>query len=447
MSEFSSLNGYDVKDATARSAISEAQGDIQNLESARQGIIGVSRQQDTNDYWIIYSPDYDHFYTCGEKLPDGVGSDASSLFKIGDTYYYMYSNGYRMTTDLQTWSDNIHIPSDKLPGRRMWANTLYHDEDTGIVYIYSAFQYNDDTATNTLGRPTYYFKIVYQTATIDPDTKQLIIDPTTHDLIYNEGSSYIDPYVIKDSRLGLVIAYKDELETNIYTATMSSPTSVNNGAIGTPAIGIEAPQLMEVQDQLICFFHMYTVIHTNVIHNGEAAYPPAGIVGYFYVRLLDNYNMVSQSGRGLIPINSTTPLRHPGLMPADAGALNLIQKIGVNTAPSIVNNNRNSGNYAANGAANVGVPSSGTLTNLPCLNYILHQSYSPATVTLRPILKYEPFRFFLTAGTTITWSEDSAIQSSCKGKSYTAQKSEWHTIYPDARDALGGMFVPVDPEQ
>lgn len=432
MSEFSSLNGYDVKDATARSVISEAQGDIQNLKSARQGIIGISREEDTNNYWVIYSPDGDHFYTCGEKLPSGLTTDASALFYLKGRYYYFGNHRYAFSTDLKNWSQVYEYPIDQ--SRREWANTVYYDEDTDTLYIYSAYQYMDGTVTPILGGQTYHFEIVCRTATIDDESGVITVDPTVHEIIRDDNDAFIDPFVIKDSKLGLVIAYKSDYRSIIMTQTMSDPLHVNNDIVECPVVGIEAPQLIESQGKLMCFFHM----NTTAYFDGIDGTPPNHICGYFYVRFGDE--ITTEAQRGLIPIKSTVPLRHPGLCLCPEGGLSDIQALGVNTMRAVAGGNRPT---VMGGLKNVGVYDNKRIINTPDIVYIFHGS---RTVELCTALREEPFRFFIRSGSTITWKTGSWIQASKVGKSYTADRDEWMTLYPDARDALGGMFVPVDPE-
>lgn len=403
---------------------------INALQSGNSGLIGISRDSSvTTDYYVLYSPDGEKFYQCGEKMEGGF-SDASSLIEIKGRFYYFGSNLYRVTDDFVTWQNYTTINSTY--DRYVWANTAYYDAETDTVYIYGAYQYNDDTLPTPFGGTTYYFKIAYQTATINADGT-LNIDPTVHDLIYDEGETYIDPYVVKDPYLGFIIAYKNEATSKVSVCQMSSPTTVSGTPVECPAVGIEAPQLVSTPLGVICYVDGYA-LH-NQIKTGIENMP--GVSAYFVVSYKNT--LMPPDTMGLVPISAPMTLRHLGLMPCTGRALYCAQQLGIKAYPPFPTNSAS----ILNGLSmySTRLVESPTLVNFP---YALYTIPVSKTVTIKLEFKNEPLRLYIQKGVTVTWGDDSTIQSSCKGKTYTPTKDEILTLYADSVHLSSSMWVPYD---
>lgn len=408
--------------------------DIDKLQNNSWGLVGISRDSSTGTVnHILYSPDGEKFYECG-TMPNGVGSDSNALTEIEGKFYYFGNGVYTFTEDFSTW-ETVRTVNHNYNGemsRRLWSNSAYYDEQNEIVYIYGAYQYNDDSATTPYGGSTYYFKICYQTATVNEDGT-LNIDSTEHELIYDDTDSFIDPYVAKDPNLGYLIAYKSELTAKVTIKKMSSLTSADGTSVTNPIQGIEAPQLVTTPFGTLCYVDGYALQNRNDtdIQNLET------VSGYFPVSYKGTMYSVNQLG--LCPIYAPITLRHLGVMPCSKKAFYRMQQLGITTQ---IPTSSSRYDYM-NGLMTISLSASSTpkIVNFP---YALYSIVGNKTVTVKTAFKDVPLRIYVRKDVVITWSNDSTIQSGCKNKTYTAPHDEILTLYPDGRDSQGGMWVPID---
>lgn len=427
-------DNWDGTIADISSRIEENYNLISDIKSAKWGLLGISREGSSgNNYHLVYSPDGEKFYHCA-KIPAGIGTDASSLTEIKGKFYYFGNNRYSFTEDFVNWAPTEYINTNYGGAQwRLWANTAYYDEDNETLYIYGAYQYSDDTFITPSGNTDYYFKIGYQTAIVNPDGT-LNIDPTVHDLLYDDGESYIDPFVAKDPYMGYLLAYKNEVTRKVRVRQMTSLTSVGSGEIENPADGIEAPQLVTTSFGTICYVDGYGL---GVPAKTDISGIPR--MSAYFLASYEGHFMNSNNLMGLMPIYAPFELRHLGVMQCSKNAFYLAQQLGIETQiPSVCSD------YGVlNGPRIISVSSSTSpvLVNFP---FALYSVPTSKTLTIRTDFKAEPIRLYVRKGITITWSNDSTIQSSCKGETYTPPTDQILTLYPDTRDNLGGMWVPID---
>lgn len=397
------------------------------LTNQKCGLIGFAvDNSDNHKGYLNYSLDGVNFLKVGTAYTDLV-NDASSMFEINGVFYILSNNFYRYSTDLVTWSDKIYINPNY--SRRIWASALYYDPVLETVYVYSSYQYNDDTLTTPYGGTSYYFKIAYQTATINSDGS-LNIDDTVHDILYDEGESYIDGYVLNDKYLGFIMAYKNEATAYISIRKMNSATIIADTVQTCPAKGIEAPQLIQTQDGVVCYCECYAI--GNVNYTGIDM--PRSCA-YFHVSLKNT--LYEGKLMGLVPIKTTYRTRHMGICKPSKIAYRKILQLGIYGDTPFIAWNEN----VRNGRASYTIQNNSILINLP---YTYYQLTGSRTVTLKPSYKYEHYYIFGRKGNVVTWSNDSDIQSSCKGHTYTFTEDKLLDIIPDARDAIGGTWVPID---
>ena len=409
--------------------ISDLQSSIQDIEDESVGLLCIGRDGGTSDKWIVYSADGINFNSV-KKLPSGIGGDSSSVIEIEGRFYLFGNNMYWYSEDLETWSAVNTIKSD-YEYERIWGSSAYYDSENELIYIYSAYQYSNDTFTNAVGATTHYFKISYQTATINEDGT-LNIDSTIHDLLYTVDESYIDPSVTKDKYLGLIFAYKDEKTCQVTTVLMNSLTSLSSSSVTNSAVGVEAPQLVSLNFGTVCYIDGYSMNNaslTNIsgLPNVASCY-----------RLNYKTTKYTQAQSGLVNITSDIAYRHLGITKCSKKAYTLLAKMGLFSYPKCNSSNKTIGNGVANYSINA---NNSVLVNFPCTMYSLTTNY---TLVIKPYFKEIPIRLRLSKGITVTWSNDSLIQSSIKGKSFTPSEDVFLTIYPDARDVNGGMFLPIN---
>ena len=427
------LDGMDTTIGGIENDIDAVETNVTKLQSNANGLIGIQKDTAHNKWCLYYSPDSINFNYVAD-LPSGVGTDASALFEIKGKYYLVGNNRYWITEDFVTWSDMYYIKTG-YTYNYIWASAFYYDEDNELLYIYSSYQYNNDTTTSPFGGTCYYFKIGYQTATINDDGT-LNIDGTIHDLIYNVGDSYIDPYVAKDPYMGYIIAYKDELAGKVHVAQMNSLTSVSSNDKTCVAFGVEAPQLVTDETGTICYVDGYGIAHSS--KTGISSLPVGR--GYAY-RCSNLGSLYAEKYTGLLPVKTPITYHHMGIMRCSAKALYLVEQLGVKTSL----NSTLSGEFylGDNAVKNVSISSVATplLVNFPNVQYICP---SNKTIILKPELKGEAYRIYAFKNTVITWSNDSAVQSSCKNKTYTVPHDGLIQFYPDGGDILTGTWCPID---
>lgn len=409
--------------------------EIQNLLSAKTGLIGITKT--LGNYYLVYSPDGNNFYSCGDGLGASFGNDASHLCKIGDYYYYVSTNNYRFSKDLINWSDKYQIKTgrtgDTSGGQAVWGNFIMYDETSEKVYAYSAFQYNSNTVVNAVGSTTHYFKICYQEGTLNDD-HTITWDQTEQDLLYDSGESYIDPFVINHPTLGWIIAYKDEKLCQIKIGKMSSKFGPVTNIVTAPVQGVEAPKLiMDKNGSVICYVDGYNIFNTNLT-GGTTGLPY--LDGYFYV--VFEGSMVATTKMGLIPIKESSEYRHLGLMKCEAGDIVNIQKIGINSFPDF-----DTRGYKM-GRGYVTPPDNGIIFNHPNIVYILSGT---KTITVKTIFQNEPLVFTLGGNADITITSDSWVTNYAKGrhmKGDTLRGDQTYIGYPDTRNITDGLRLPVD---
>lgn len=422
--------------------LTTAEGDIDDIRSEQHGIFAMSREQGSNRYGMLYSENGKDFYQVGKMLSNNFGHDASSLIEINGVYYYISSNYYRYSTDLVNWSnDNIieeggssSISADYATG---WGTMFYYDEENELVYAYYARTYNQDTVTAANGASTRYFKISYQTGTINTNGS-ITFSQDIHDLLYTEGESYIDPYVIKHETLGYLIAYKDEIESKIQISTMTSLTQMGTTTNICPIQGIEAPKLIQdEQKNVICYFDGYSIGNKTLLNNNDN-YP--NLSGYFYAvvngSLRANYQM------GAIPCSYAYKTRHVGYMKTSSKLLYDIKKLGITSFPTLTPKIDNM--FRDNGKGYYLPADGSTIVNFPNVIYNLAGT---RTLTIKNYFKDEPLRFVLSGSAVITWSNDSWIQTFLRGKTLSGSSNrhcEFFQAFPDARNCLDGMFIACD---
>lgn len=416
--------------ATVEENVTTLNADVNKLQNNSNGIVGI--QAVGSDHYIFYSPDCINF-SFVHKLPAGVGNDASALYEINGVFYLMGNNKYWYTTDFVTWIDGGRI-KDNYEYQRIWGATLYYDEDNELVYIYSSYQYNNDTHASEFGGTTYYFKIGYQTATINDDGS-FTISQTIHDLIYQVGESYIDSYVAKDPYLGYIIAYKNEFTAKVKVAIMNSLTSVSTTEATCIGYGIEAPQLLPDEKGTICFVDGYS--NTNSAKTGITNLP--NIRGNVY-RVSNSGTLYQEKYTGLTPLKMPVSYHHMGIMRCSNKALYLIEQLGVK--PTL--NSTCSDFKLVDGLQTVSLSSVSdpTLINFPNIQYLIPATAK--TVTIKPEYIGIPFRIYAFKGATITWSSDSNIQGACKNKTYTVSHDQLIEFYPSTNDMITGTWVPID---
>lgn len=423
--------------------IDNVESNIESIELEKQGIFGICRKIDTDYYAMLFSDNGKDFYQVGKTLPTGFGHDASSLCEINGVYYYISSNYYKFSTDLEHWSEDYIIEeggtsSISAPYATGWGTMFYYDEDNELVYAYYARTYNEDNAITANGVNTRYFKISYQTGTIGEDGS-INFSQDIHDLIFSDGDSYIDPYVIKSSGQGLLIAYKDEINLKIHISKMTSLTQMGSTTNICPIQGIEAPKLIEdEQGNVICYFDGYTIGNKTLLNSGADGYPC--VSGYFYAVV--NGNLRNAGQMAMMPCSYPFSTRHVGYMKTSAKMLHDIKKLGVTTfptsAPRIYNMLRDDG---------IGyyVPIDGsTIVNFP---YAIYDLSGTKTLTIKNYFRNEPLRFILRGTAHITFSNDSWIQSDCKGKTINGDATrnrQYFEFYPDSRNCLDGMWTTYD---
>lgn len=410
------------------------------LSNRKKGIVAITKTIRGNDHYIYYSSDGTNFQRVGSPL-SGLTSDSSSLFKIGKYYYYLGNNTYQISEDLINWSEEYTILNSSLS--RVWGSSLYYDESNEIVYIYSAYQYEQDinTFTNDCGYTSYYFKIIYQTATINSDGT-LTINQTPTDLLYNAGESYIDPYVIYDSVHGYIFAVKDETTCKISIYSMTNPYNLNQLKLTLRMKGIEAPQLLtDNKGNITMYCHDYSVIRGA--WNKDNA---INLQTYSKVEIATDAGFATANQALLVPTNELETFRHAGLMYCDDDMLNIIENIGI--FPLELNSC--SDLSLGLGYRHYSISDGLTLVNYPNVVYIFGGGQSSTQdITIKQYFKNEPLRIIVT-NTKVSYNSNSDVSPSAKGQTYTyvsaTEGVENINITLYGRSAIGdyGFLVPFD---
>lgn len=389
----------------AESNINELIDKVDNLEDISKGYNGImciSRSILNNDHYLYWSNDGIHFYQVGEKI-NNITSDSSALFKIKNKYYYLGNNIYQYSNDLKNWSEPIKIIEDD-NNRRIWGSSLYYDEPNDIIYIYSSVQYGDynTTFTNAVGFNAYYFKIVYQTATINEDGT-FNINQTLNDLLFINNNSYIDPYVIKHDSLGYILACKNENTCQILLYSMTSPSSLNELIRTLAPVGIEAPQLIiDGSNNIILYSHDYAMSVDYITGNLGMETQTYNVTQISY-----NNNLMSDEKMGLTPCYMPYVFRHAGMCICDTNDYQLLFKQGIKTS-LLVNNSRYE--IGQNGIHIVGINTgSHNIINYPNVLYWCGGGFDTnIEFILHAYFKTEPLKICL-ASTKIKWNGDVPI--------------------------------------
>jgi len=409
--------------------------EVAEIKNRINGLIGVTKLENTtNTHSVVYSPDGVNFYLCGDYLPEAVGEDSNSLTEINGVFYLTSNNRYWFSTDLKNWSALYNIKTGY--SGRIWATTFYYDEDSEKVYAYSAYQIGDDTNsfTNDVGQTCYYFKIGVQIGEINAD-HSITFNQTVTDLVSAADDSFIDPFVIKDSVHGLVMAYKSEKTTKITVRTMSDlVTPTNTHTLTTDLYGIEAPQLVtDGKGHIDCY------VDANLLGSTLLqGFTSLNVDGYFTVATKDGWYTAGQTG--LVPIKEgySRGFRHMGITNASKHGLECVEKLGVQNLPTF---NTHGANYGINaGAAYYDCPNNAVISNTPGVINMLNNG---STYTIRCFYKDEPLKCIIRG--TVTWSSDSWIASWLKNQSCTNTWQEQYVeIMPHATNLTAGVRPPVN---
>ena len=412
----------------------------EKLSKLKYGIVGITRSIRSNDHYLYYSNDGINFFQVGEKLSK-LTQDSSALFKIKDKYYYLGNNTYQISNDLINWSDEYSILNNHLS--RVWGCSLFYDEINNIVYIYSAYQYEQDSKVfiNDCGFESHYFKIIYQTATINKDGT-LNIDQTIHNLLYTDNESYIDPYIIHDSVHGYVMSVKNEKTCKISIYKMTNPYNVQSNVLTLRMKGIEAGQLLtDNKGNIILYCQDYSVIHGPWNKNSEI-----DLQTYCRVKISNKNEISSENVTLLEPTKEIETFRHAGLKYCDKKDLLLIESIGIFPNELNMTNDINLGD----GFRYYPISDGLTLINYPGVVYVFGGGTSNQTnITIKNYFKNIPLKFVIT-NTKVHYKEDSDIQPAAKDKIYTYNSTEkgveniTHTLYGRATSASYGFMVPYD---
>ena len=393
------------------------------------GLWGIGRIRGTKKHTIFYSNDGIKFQNVGNESEESFFEDSSNVYEIKGKFYYVGNYRYRISDDLVNWSDkkDIRVPStssDTLYGTSMW-----YDEENDLVYIYTGFMYNNQTATNIYNQNTYYFKLAYKTATINEDGS-LNIENDFHDLYYVEGQSFIDPSVIKDNKMGMVIAYKNELTAQICVAKMTSPTSINTSSIITANCnGVEAPMLIsDNQGNINCYVDGYLVASTVM------GYPSGAGEVDAVIPIAQQGAFLSSDAMSMIPCETAhaNGLRHMGVSKCSKKAFNLLTKIGIQCE------NTSSSQYRLrNACITLPATNGNKITNHPNVIW----NINGGTIIVKQEFKNVPLKMIVNG--SVTWDSSSSIQSVCKGKTYSSYTPGLTlSCIPDGRGNSVNLHVP-----
>ena len=403
MADIVKINGYNIKDNNAlhpvdvrdnleseetSKPLSAKQGKIlnDNLMNQQYGIVGICRSINNSDHHIVFSYDGVNFFQVGDKLTD-LTSDSSNLIKIGNYFYYFGNNTYQYSTDLVNWSEPVTLIQSPLS--RVWAGYPFYDETNELLYIYHSYQFKADseTSVNAVGNNTYYFKISYQTATINSDGT-LNINSQLHDILYDENKSYIDASVIHDNVYGYLMAVKNELTARVEIYEMNNLTTLGNIKLNLRMVGVEAPKLLtDGNGNIICYMQDYAMIR-NQNYSSDV-----NIQTYCYCFISDTKHFTTEDQCGLELTNCIFPFKHAGLMYCNGNTNYLLNKIGIKPQYTMCTNN-----YAiGKGQKYMEVKDNALLINYPNVIYVFAGGHSSTrNVTIKGYFKHYPLKIRIT---------------------------------------------------
>lgn len=388
--EIKKINGYTLKDEIARDKI-----DFLN-SGGGDGFIAISRNIDDNIHRLYYSKDGINFYRVKGTNYNNVVSDASSMILINGRYYYFGSNVYQFSNDLVNFTNEKQIINEN---NDIWASFPFYDKPNNKYYVYHAYRYNQETFINACGQPAFYFKIIAQEFTINPDG--VLNFGNIQDVKYISGSSYIDPSIVYTDTRGYVMAIKNEQTCQMEIYSMVNPLQLNQEPILTiRGAGTEAGKLIEFDDIIHLYAHDYGLGIDYYSHLGDLPQTYSRIPIYTPRGIIDDRNALREV------CYSPETFRHAGIMKATNEILNIIKNLGVEITKLYP-----CGDYYTNEEIKTykGVHTSGQtyeVINHPCVIYGLGGGTGIDQITLNMRAYYKSPLYLLSGPTNIKFSGD-----------------------------------------
>lgn len=412
---------------------------LEILNEKTNGYIGLTRIGHDEAWNYVYSPNGIDFYPVGDYVTNTVG-DASSFIEINGTFYIVGSNRYRFSKDLVNWSDEYYV-LDGLNANtypRVWATTFTYDEVNNKVYAYSSYQYaNENFPIPIVNISTghYPFKIIVNEGTINANGT-ITFNQSFTDLLYSNGDSFYDPFVIKDNVQGLVFACVNSSTLKIEIRKLSNYVTIDTGfstIVASPQ-GVEAPQLVtDNKGNIFCYVDCNWACDNTTLNNGNTS---PHVNGYFKVSHTNGFYNSNQMK--LIPykVFCDRHFRHLGISNASKHALNCAEKVGIRVVPTHYSNNSN----IENGRIYINSVNNGTIINSPSVIWDIPGS---ASVYVKALFKEEPLVF--KGAFETQWKAGSDIPNYAENKYFTGKWSRQQVVvYPNAND--GTIDVPFDSE-